>query len=112
MAAQSSLYSHYKSHVTYKCLVGISPSGEFTFISQLFDGSISDIENVSRSGILQPHFWDHGDSLMTDRGFTIEEELKPLNVKLNIPSFLDGRDQLTQPEVKESQSIASVRIHV
>ena len=48
---------------------------------------------------------------MTDRGFTIQNELAPLNVELKIPSFLDGRAQLTEAEVKESQTIASVRIH-
>ena len=49
---------------------------------------------------------------MADRGFTIEEELRFLNVKLNIPAFMDGREQLSENEVKESQTIASVRIHV
>ena len=49
---------------------------------------------------------------MADRGFTIEDELKCLNVQLNIPAFLDAREQLTKGEVKESQSIASARIHV
>ena len=112
LATQSSLYSHYKSHVTYKGLVGISPDGSITFISQLFDGSISDKAIVKQSGFLQSCFWSNGDSVMADRGFQIEEDLKPLKVKLNIPAFLDGRDQLTAAEVKESQTIASVRIHV
>ena len=49
---------------------------------------------------------------MADRGFTIEDDLKAIKVHLNIPSFLRGRDQLTAAEVKESQTIASVRIHV
>ena len=49
---------------------------------------------------------------MADRGFVIYDELKGLGVVLNIPCFLAGRDQLTAAEVKESQSIASVRIHV
>ena len=49
---------------------------------------------------------------MADRGFTISEDLSPLGVKLNIPCFLEGREQLTAAEVKESQTIASVRIHV
>ena len=31
---------------------------------------------------------------------------------MNILSFLGGRAQLTEAEVKESQTIASVRIHV
>ena len=49
---------------------------------------------------------------MADRGFVIYDELKELGVVLNIPCFLAGRDQLTAAEVKESQSIVSVRIHV
>ena len=44
--------------------------------------------------------------------FTIESDLKELKVDLNIPSFLGGRAQLTAAEVKESPTIASVRIHV
>ena len=107
---QNSLFSHYKHHVTYKGLIGIAPSGAITFISQLYSGSISDKEIVNRCGTLKKELWDDNDSVMADRGFTIEDELKCLNVQLNIP--LDGREQLTKGEVKESQSIASVRIHV
>ena len=49
---------------------------------------------------------------MAVRGFTIQNELGPLKIELSIPSFLGGRVQLTEAEVKESQTIASVRIHV
>ncbi|XP_066936169.1 uncharacterized protein [Clytia hemisphaerica] len=112
LAIQSALYSSYKSHVTYKGLVGIDPSGAITFVSELFDGSISDQQIVRRSGFLQNQ-WDSGkDSVMADRGFTVADDLSPLGVSLNIPCFLEGRDQLTAAEVKESQTIASVRIHV
>ena len=83
-----------------------------TFISQLFNGSVSDREIVSRSGFLEPSLWNSQDSAMADRGFVNYDELKELGVALNIPCFLTGRDQLTAAEVKESQSIASVRIHV
>ena len=76
LSAQSALCFHYKSHVTYKGLVGISPSGSITFISQLFDGSISDKEILSRSGFLDPSLWNPQDSVMADRGFTIKNELK------------------------------------
>ena len=48
--------------------------------------------------------------IMADRDFTVQNELAPL--KLNILSFLGGRAQFTEAEVKESQEIASVRIHV
>ena len=50
--------------------------------------------------------------MKADGGFVICDELKELGVVLNIPCFLAGRDQLIAAEVKESQSIASVCIHV
>ena len=98
--------------MTYKDLIGTSPSGSVTFISQLFDGSISDRELVSRSGFLDPSLWNSQDSVMANRGFVIYDELKELGVVINIPCFLARRDQLTATEVKESESIASVRIPV
>ena len=73
---------------------------------------MSDKAIVKQSGFLQSCFWDQGDSVMADRGFLIEDDLKQFGVKLNIPAFLKGRDQLTSAEVKESQTIAAVRIHV
>lgn len=112
LSTQSSLYSSYTHHVTYKGLVGIAPSGAITFVSQLYPGSTSDKEIVTRSGILEKELWDKNDSVMADRGFLIAEELEEIGVSLNIPAFLGGRAQLTRAEVKESQTIASVRIHV
>ena len=99
LAIQSALYSTYKHHVTYKGLIGIAPSGAVIFVSQLYPGSLSDKEIVCRSGFLNNIFWTNGDSVMADRGFTIEENLKELNVNLNIPAFLEGRDQLSVEEV-------------
>ena len=50
------LFSSYKHHTTLKGLVGISPGGGITFVSQLYSGSISDKEIVSRSGFLDLPF--------------------------------------------------------
>lgn len=95
----SELFSSYKNHVTLKGLVGITPSGAVTFISQLYTGNISDREPVTRS-----------DSVMEDKGFTIED-ISPLGVSLNIPPFLRGDSQMSPEEVVETQQIASMRIH-
>ena len=38
--------------------------------------------------------------------------MEPLDVTLNIPSFLEGKDQLSQEEVAECQTIAAVQIHL
>ena len=70
------LYSHYKSHVTYKGLISVSPSDSITFVSELYDGSISDKEIVRKFGILEKELWFPGDSVIVDRGFTIENNLK------------------------------------
>ena len=95
-----------------KGLVGIAPSGAVIFVSQLYDGSISDKEIVNRSGFLKKELWSDGDSVMAGRGSTIHDELARVGVSLNIPSFLGGRAYLTKAEVKASQTIASVRIHI
>ena len=41
----------------------------------------------------------------------ISDDLESIAASLNITAFLNSRDQLTKVEVKESQAIASVRIH-
>ena len=106
----SELFSSYKNHTTLKALVGISPKGSITFIGQLYTGSISDKEMVERSGFLKLPF-EQGDSVMADKGFTIEDVL-PLGVSLNIPPFLGMSDQMSAEDVVKTQEIASLRIHV
>ena len=106
------MYSDYKSHTTVKVLVGIAPGGGFTFISSAFPGSISDKQITIKSGLLNPDLWKPGEQLMADRGFTVEEYLRPLGVSLIIPSFLKGRPQFGEEEVVRSQQIANERIHV
>ena len=110
LSSQSAMYSNYKQYVTYKRLLEIAFSGAITFISELYEGSMPDKEIGKRSGILNKNPWGDNDSIMADRGSTIQNKLAPLNDELNISSFLDGRAQLTEAEVKESQTIASVRI--
>ena len=102
----SELFSSYKNHTTLKGLVGISPGGAITFISQLYTGHISDREIVMRSGFLNLPF-ARGDSVMADKGFTVQD-LLPLGVSLNIPPFLGGKGQMTPEEVVQTQQIASL----
>ena len=81
----SELFSSYKNHTTLKGLAGILPGGAITLIRQLYTGHISDSEIFTRSGFLNLPF-DRGDSVMADKGFTVED-LLPLGVFLNIPPF-------------------------
>ena len=108
-AAQKATWSNYKHANTCKILVCIMPSGAITFISKVYNGSISDANIVEKSGFLD--FVEPGDDIMADRGFNIRHLLLPKGATLNIPAFSYGKT-LSSKAVKRSRKIASVRIHV
>lgn len=107
--AQRLTWSSYKTHNTFKFLLGIAPSGQVTFLSNLFSGSISDREIVVQSKIID--LIEKGDDIMADRGFNIRDILLKKNATLNMPAFSGGK-QLSSRAVIRSRRIASVRIHV
>lgn len=109
MLAQSETWSDYKHHNTWKLLVGVTPNGQVSFLSDLWGGRVSDKQITRESGVLA--LLDSGDNVMVDRGFDIRDIL-PDGVTLNMPPFLAGRDQLYAAETEETMTIASVRIHV
>ena len=98
---QQLTFSSYKSHNTYKGLIGISPTGAVIFVSDLYPGCISDKELTNRSGLLD--MLVKGDAIMAGRGFGIEEDTILRGVKLNIPPFLRGRQQLDPSELVETR---------
>ena len=108
-SAQQLTFSNYKNHNTAKALVGITPSGALCFISDLYGGNISDKKLTVECGILK--LLEYGDSIMADRGFTIEDVLPPA-VSLNVPPTLNDTGQLTENECTTTRRIASVHIHV
>ncbi|XP_002740602.1 uncharacterized protein LOC100368694, partial [Saccoglossus kowalevskii] len=109
LLAQNQTWSNYKHHNTFKAMVGISPNGAVTFISDLYGGRISDKEITKKSGLCE--ILESGDNVMADRGFEIKGIL-PAGVDLNIPPFKGTRAKLTAREVQDTMDIASVRIHV
>ena len=106
---QSQCFSSYKN-TTAKGLLGIAPSGAPTFISDLYTSSISDKDITKQSGILE--LLEKGDECMADKGFNIKDLLEPIGVTLNITPFLSHKGQFDAGEVENTQSIASIRIHV
>ncbi|XP_077980216.1 uncharacterized protein LOC144435498 [Glandiceps talaboti] len=103
-------YSCYESRNTVKALVGITPSGTVSFVSDIYTGSISDNELTKLSGL--PAKLEKGDGVMADKGFDIHDELAESGAILNIPSFVTAGQQMSVEDVIETRSIASVRIHV
>ena len=106
---QSVTWSNYKSHNTLKGLIGISPFGSVTFVSELWAGSISDVELTIKSELLD--LLKVGDNVMGNKGFIIGELLAQRGVSLNIPPFMQN-GKLSDCDVKLTRSIATLRIHV
>ncbi|XP_041377798.1 uncharacterized protein LOC121390126 [Gigantopelta aegis] len=105
---KSLMFSHYKSHMTYKALLGISPSGVITFASDLWAGSISDKQLTLNCGILD--LCQRGDSIMADKGFLISDLTIPRGIRLIIPPLKYQR--FTRRQVEETRRIANLRIDV
>lgn len=88
------------------------------FVSQLYTGSISDKQIVSRSGFLdllsrkkEVSEIFEGESIMADKGFDIGD-LQKIGLQLNITPFLKEKPQFNESEVIRTQKIAKHRIHV
>ena len=110
LVSQSSTFSTYKNKNTVKVLIGIMPSGPVTFISDCYEGSISDKKLVQVSGLLEK--LEPGDEIMADKGFLIQDILAPLGVRLNVPPLMKSNSQMAAEDVILTKKIAQLRIHV
>lgn len=107
---KSLTYSNYKSHDTFKALVGVSMTGAVVFVSRLWPGSTSYVEITRKSGLFKQ--LNNGDAVMVDKGFIhIQSDLKAIGVKLYCPPF-KSKIQFSKGEVETTRRIASARIHV
>ena len=52
LLARAQVWSNYKHHSTVKFLIGITPQGTISYISQAYGGRISDKEIVEQSNLL------------------------------------------------------------
>ena len=91
---QGNFCSSYKSHCTMKCLIGLNPNGAACFVSDLFQGSISDVDIFKQCGILQ-HV-NLQDSFLVDKGFTVLHFLLPKQATIFIPPFLGKCEKFTK----------------
>ena len=110
LLARAQTFSNYKHHNTIKILVGITPQGTISFVSEAWGGRVSDKFLTENCGFLDELI--PGDMVMADRGFTITESVGLRNAKLVIPAFTKGKSQLDPVDVEQTRGIANVRIHV
>ena len=105
---QACTWSEYKHHNTIKFLVGISPTGYITFLSDCYGGRASDRYIVKDSGFYD--LLEREDMVMADRGFQIHDELLLRFCILQVPPGARAKSQMTTDEYKKKKDIANLRI--
>ena len=71
LLARASTWSSYKHHNTIKPLIGITPQGVISFLSDAWGGRVSDKYLTEHSGILDKLL--PGNVVLADRGFDISD---------------------------------------
>ena len=110
LLARAITWSNYKHHNTVKILLGVTPQGTVSFVSEAWGGRVSDKYLIESCGILQRLL--PGDVVLADRGFDICESVGMMQARLHIPAYTRGKTQLTALELEDTRTIANVRIHV
>ncbi|KAJ1519024.1 hypothetical protein ONE63_011368 [Megalurothrips usitatus] len=110
LGMQGNTYSDYKGGCVMMFLLGISSWGGISFISDAFEGSITDKELYKCSGIR--NFLAPLDVVLADRGFVCQEEADEDMVVLLHPPFLKRRTHFTPEEEQCTRDIAKARIYV
>jgi len=108
--AQQATWSTYKNRNTVKVLVGSTPGGLVSFISDAYGGSTSDRQIVERSSLVQ--MCDHYDSVMADKGFNVQDLFASRNVTVNMPTFFRKKNRMSGKTVLKDRRISSKRVHV
>ena len=79
------MYSNYKSHNTVKYMIRITLAGAVSVLSHGWGRHASEKMITLNSGFLG--MASHGDCILADHGFLIEEELAARRAVLRIPAF-------------------------
>ena len=104
LLARSQTWSTYKSHNTFKYLVGVTPQGTISFVSKAWGGRVPDKAITQECGILNKLL--PGDVVLADRGFTIFDLVEQYQAHAKLPAFTKGKHQLEAKEVAVSRELA------
>ena len=76
----------------------------------LYEGSVDDVILFNQYSIL--NYINQGDSLLVDKGFTVQDLLTPRQATVFILPFLGKHATFTKEEILLTKRIAKARIHV
>ena len=120
LLARAQVWSNY-NHSTIKFLIGITPQGTISYISECVGGRMSDKEIVEQSSLLQhllpgkcidtmcwvfvTAIFFVGDIILADRGFTCDEYGRMAMAEIKTPLFTKGKKQLEKVNVDWSREL-------
>ena len=88
-------------------------------MSELFTGCISDKQLTEQSGfydllrtLKSIGYIQDKDTIMADKGFTIQTEIENLGLSLNLPPFASAGKQMSVTDSKMTSKIAKHRVHI
>ncbi|KAK0153000.1 hypothetical protein N1851_005335 [Merluccius polli] len=110
LKARAETWFSYKHHNTVTFLIGITPQGTVSYISNAWGGRVSDKHLTENCGFLDNIV--PGDLVLADRGFNIQATLGCRMAHVKIPAFTCGKSQLAPVDLETTRKIAHVRIHV
>ncbi|XP_026068147.1 uncharacterized protein LOC113049753 isoform X2 [Carassius auratus] len=108
--ARAQTFSHYKQRHTLKYLIGITPRGSISFISQGWEGDVSDKHVTENSGLLNKLL--PGDLVLAECGMDIKDSVGLVCAEVKIPASTRGCSQLEAKDVEETHRIAHLKVHV
>ena len=111
--SQSVTFSTYKNKNTLKTMVGCTPRGLISYVSDAYGGSTSDRQIIERSELMKSkNMFSKKDTIMADRGIMVQDLFAQDDIHVNTPTMLKGKSQLEPEEVVKDRRIASKRIHI
>lgn len=109
---QSLTCSSYKHKNTVKTMVGCTPRGAVSYVSDCYGGSVSDRQIIEDPTLLDNTLFDSGESIMADRGIMVQDLFANQNVFVNTHTVLKGKSQLKPEKIVRDRRVASKQIHV
>ena len=85
LTERAKTWSNYKNHNTIKYVIGTTPAGAVSFVSAEWGRRVSDKLLTIQSGFSDK--LQHGDCVLADRGFPLEEVMAARGAVLNIPFY-------------------------
>ncbi|XP_074541432.1 uncharacterized protein LOC141801970 [Halichoeres trimaculatus] len=109
LKAEPQTHSHYKQKHSVKYLIGLTPQGSVSYISNV-GGHVSDKHLAEQCGILSKLL--PGDLVLAGRGFNIGDEVGLMCAEVKTTGFTRGQARMDLKSAEETQQIAHLRVHV